>query len=42
MTFNTYEGHLIWDYKYLGIIPVDEDDKLIVEEYIKNNKDKVM
>ncbi len=37
-----YEGHLIWDYKYLGIIPVDEDDKLIVEEYIKNNKDKVM
>jgi uncharacterized protein (TIGR01741 family) len=36
------EGHLIWDYKYLGIMPIDEDDKLIVEEYIKKNHDKVI
>lgn len=30
------ERHLIWDYKYLGIMPEDEDDKQIVEEYLKN------
>ncbi len=30
------ENHLIWDYKYLGIMPEDEDDKQIVEEYIKS------
>lgn len=32
--------HLIWDYKYLGIMPEDEDDKQIIEEYIKSIENK--
>ncbi|TYQ14662.1 UNVERIFIED_CONTAM: uncharacterized protein (TIGR01741 family) [Acetivibrio alkalicellulosi] len=32
------ERHLIWNYKYLGIMPEDEDDKQIVEEYIKTQE----
>ena len=31
------ERHLIWDYKYLGIMPEDDDDKKIIVEYLKNN-----
>jgi hypothetical protein len=31
-----YNRQIIWEYKYLGIMPEDEDDKKVVEEYIKN------
>ncbi|HEX9061245.1 MAG TPA: antitoxin YezG family protein [Clostridia bacterium] len=27
--------HIIWKYKYLGIIPKDENDKKIIDEYLK-------
>ncbi|HEX9060098.1 MAG TPA: immunity protein YezG family protein [Clostridia bacterium] len=32
------ERHIIWDYKYLGVEPEDEDDKKIIDEYIKNQE----
>ena len=32
--------HIIWDYKYLGIIPKAEKDKQIIDEYIKNSESK--
>ena len=35
------EMHLVWEYKYLGIMPEDEDDRKIVEEYLKNNVEKI-
>lgn len=35
-----YEQQLIWEYRYLGIMSEDEDDKKVVEEYIKNNQVK--
>lgn len=28
--------HILWDYKYLGIMPDDEKDKKIIEDYIKS------
>ncbi|HEX9061575.1 MAG TPA: immunity protein YezG family protein [Clostridia bacterium] len=28
--------HIIWDYKYLGIIPQNDKDKKIIEEYLKS------
>ncbi len=28
--------HIIWDYKYLGIVPTDEYGKKVVEDYIKS------
>lgn len=31
-----YEQQLIWEYKYLGIMPEDADDRKVVEEYIKS------
>ncbi len=31
------ERHIIWDYKYLGIEPEDEDDKEFLAEYLKKN-----
>lgn len=34
------ENHLIWDYKYLRIMPEDEDDKKIVDAYIKSIENK--
>ncbi len=30
-----YERRIIWKYKYLGLIPEDEDDKEFLEEYLK-------
>lgn len=30
--------HIIWDYKYLGIIPENTNDKKVIDEYLKNNK----
>lgn len=27
--------HIIWDYKYLGIMPKNDKDKKIIEEYLK-------
>ena len=29
------ERHMIWDYKYLGVEPEDEDDKKVLKEYLK-------
>ncbi|NLL06494.1 MAG: DUF600 family protein [Clostridiaceae bacterium] len=29
------EWQILWEYKYLGAMPEDDDDKLIVEEYLK-------
>ena len=37
---NDSERHLIWDYKYLGIMPEDEDDKQIVDWYINGVENK--
>ncbi len=31
------ERHIIWDYKYLGIEPEDEDDKEFLADYLKKN-----
>jgi uncharacterized protein (TIGR01741 family) len=28
--------HIIWDYKYLGIEPKDDNDKKIIKEYLKS------
>ncbi len=33
-----HERLIIWKYKYLGLIPEDEDDKEFLEEYLKNAK----
>ncbi|TYQ14650.1 UNVERIFIED_CONTAM: uncharacterized protein (TIGR01741 family) [Acetivibrio alkalicellulosi] len=30
--------HIIWDYKYLGIMPTDENDKKVIEEYLRTQK----
>lgn len=35
-----HRQHIIWDYKYLGIMPEDDDDKKVVEEYIKGIDNK--
>ncbi len=34
------ERHVIWNYKYLGIMPEDDDDKQIVQEYIKSTENR--
>ena len=34
------ERDIVWEYKYLGIIPEDEDDKKFLEEYLKSIEEK--
>jgi hypothetical protein len=34
------ERQSIWKYKYLGIMPKDENYRRVVEEYIKNAENK--
>jgi uncharacterized protein (TIGR01741 family) len=34
-----YERRLIWKYKYLGLIPEDDDDKKFLEEYLNSIKE---
>lgn len=31
-----YDRQIVWEHKYLGIMPEDEDDKKIIEEYLKS------
>lgn len=35
-----YNRQIIWEYKHLGVMPEDEDDKKIVEEYINGIENK--
>jgi uncharacterized protein (TIGR01741 family) len=34
------EQHIIWKYKYLGIMPKNEYGKKVIEEYIRNTESK--
>ncbi|MED0757039.1 antitoxin YezG family protein [Aneurinibacillus thermoaerophilus] len=34
------ERSIIWEHKYLGLIPKDEDDRLFLEEYLRSIEDK--
>ncbi|WP_191566307.1 antitoxin YezG family protein [Metabacillus idriensis] len=32
------ERSIIWEYKYLGIVPDDKEDRLFLDDFLKNNK----
>ncbi|EZP77238.1 hypothetical protein H839_06334 [Parageobacillus genomosp. 1] len=34
-----HEQQIIWEYKYLGLIPEDDDDKEILKEYLNSIKE---
>ncbi|WP_374720044.1 antitoxin YezG family protein [Parageobacillus toebii] len=35
-----HEQQIIWEYKYLGLIPEDDDDKEFLKEYLNSIKEK--
>ncbi|AMA73476.1 antitoxin YezG family protein [Aneurinibacillus thermoaerophilus] len=35
-----HEQQIIWEHKYLGLIPEDDDDREFLEEYLKSIEDK--
>ena len=37
---NDYERSIIWEHKYLGLWPEDEDDKEFLEQYLESHHDE--
>jgi hypothetical protein len=37
---NPHNRKIIWKYKYLGILPIDQDDREFLEEYLKKEKEE--
>ncbi|OMI28476.1 cytoplasmic protein [Bacillus haynesii] len=35
-----YERRIVWEHKYLGLWPEDEDDKEVLEQYLESNQDE--